>query len=146
MRPRPSLMLLPLLAITGCGDEDPAPSAVKLDLNEFSIAASSSTAAAGPVTFEVINRGHDLHEVVVVRTDLAAGSLPKTAEGGLDEKGAGMIMIGEIEDIRPGGSARATYTLAPGRYLLVCNITEKEASGEIEQHFKLGMYAELIVR
>lgn len=66
--------------------------------------------------FEIDDRGASAdnnmeHELVVLRTDLADGALPVSKGRVLEHK---LRKIGEIEDIAPGKSKRATFKLAPG--------------------------------
>ena len=98
---------------------------------------ASDTAPAGSVTFQVTNDGPgDVHEFVVLKTDLDPGALPTDANGAVTEAGEGIEVVDEIEDIAVGASPELTVTLAAGKYVLLCNIydeTEKEA------HYKMGM-------
>ncbi len=95
------------------------------------------SAPAGSVTFAVTNTGpEDVHEFVILKTDLDPGALPVDANGAVTETGAGIEVVDEIEDIPVGSSQELTATLAAGKYVLLCNIydeTEKEA------HYKMGM-------
>ena len=89
------------------------------------------------MTFRVTNKGpEDIHEFVVLKTDLGPGALPVDADGAVTETGAGIEVIGEIEDIPVGQTQDLTVTLVTGKYVLLCNIydaTEKEA------HYTMGM-------
>ena len=82
---------------------------------------------------------------VVVKGDNAEG-LPKDADGGLDEdklpEGA---LIGEIEEFAPAQVCSAVFNMPAGKYVLLCNITETEPTGEKESHFKEGMHTSLVV-
>jgi uncharacterized cupredoxin-like copper-binding protein len=121
----------------------PTPSAaaaagtVDVTLQEWAVVPTSKSAAAGEVTFHVTNNGpEDVHEFVVLKTDLDATALPADATGRVAEDGTGMENVGEIEDIEVGQGQDLTVNLAAGKYVLVCNIydeTKKEA------HYKLGM-------
>lgn len=111
--------------------------AIAVTLQEWAVVPTSTTTAAGEVTFQVTNTGpDDVHEFVVLRTDLEPGALPTDATGAVTEAGAGIEVIGEIEDIAVGDSQDLTVALQAGRYVLLCNIydeTEKEA------HYMMGM-------
>lgn len=96
---------------------------------------ASPTVRTGTVTFDVSNAGPDWnHEMVVVKTDLALGDLPTKAGGSFDEAGTGVTIIGEAENVAVGASESLTLDLAPGKYVLVCNIIE-----DIRFHYPLGM-------
>ncbi len=110
---------------------------VAVTLQEFAVLPAAASAPAGSVTFTVNNTGpEDVHEFVIIKTDLDPGALPVDATGAVTEDGAGMEVVDEIEDIAVGATQEVTATLAAGKYALICNIydeTEKEA------HYKLGM-------
>lgn len=112
-------------------------------LQEWAIVSSADAAPAGEVTFKVTNQGPaDPHEFVILKTDLGASALPTDENGMVDEEGAGMEVIAEIEDIAVGSSEELTETLVAGSYVLLCNIyTEAEK----EAHFKMGMRIDFTV-
>lgn len=111
------------------------PSTVDVQLQEWAVIPASPTVRAGSVTFNVANVGPEWsHELVVVKTDLALDALPTTAVGSFDEGGAGVAVSGEVEDVAVGGSESVTLDLAPGSYVLMCNIIE-----DIRIHYRLGM-------
>ncbi|MBI5501782.1 MAG: hypothetical protein HY907_16180 [Deltaproteobacteria bacterium] len=136
---------IPLLAFAGCAD-DSSVSTVSMGLDEFSISLDRSSVPAGMVRFVGENTGEDLHEFVILRTDLALSALPLDASGDVDEHGAGLEIIGEVEDIEPGMTGEVTLDLAAGRYVVICNITETEPDGTVEHHFGLGMATTLIAK
>ncbi|GEM_PF-785630 len=117
---------------------------INVVLTEWTISPDKTTVSAGPVTFKVINSGSaDVNEMAVVKTDLAAASLPVDANGNMDEKAKGIRIIGEIEDIAVGASTHAAFDLEPGNYVLICNIWD---SGEQESHYAEGMFIAFKVR
>ena len=139
------------LALVACGDEEPtgapatqaatttARTTVEVTLQEFSVLSAPASAPAGQVTFEGKNTGpKDPHELVVIKTDLAPDALPTTSEGKVDEEGAGVELIGEIEEFKVGETRSSSFDLTAGSYALICNIVEKE-EGKTEAHYQLGM-------
>lgn len=110
---------------------------VPVMLQEWSVLPAPDSAPAGSVTFQVTNNGpEDIHEFVVLKTDLDPGALPVDETGAVTEAGEGIEVIGEIEDVAVGATQALPVTLAAGKYVLLCNIydeTEKEA------HYKMGM-------
>jgi uncharacterized cupredoxin-like copper-binding protein len=134
------LSVIGLLLVAGCSAGG---GTVKVTLAEFSVTPDKTEIAAGSVTFEVTNNGpDDVHEVVVIQTDLAPGALPVDSTGTVDEAGGGMEVKGEIEDIAVGSSETLTLELAAGSYVLICNIyTESEH----EAHYSEGMRAAFTV-
>ncbi len=112
--------------------------AVNVVLNEWDIVPDKTTVSAGPITFKVINVGpSDVHEIAVVKTDLAPADFPVDDNGNVDENSSDLNIIGEIEDIAVGASAKATFDLEPGNYVLICNIWD---AGEKESHYAEGMF------
>ena len=103
-------------------DEDPAASpaaspaaasegaAVDVTLQEYAVLPAVDSVAAGEVPFTVTNAGpNDMHEFVIIRTDLAPDALPTTPDGAVDEEGAGITVIGEIEPFAPGQTMNASF-------------------------------------
>jgi uncharacterized cupredoxin-like copper-binding protein len=134
-----------LLAFSACTTGQPSatppspagPTAVQVTLQEWSIVPSATSAAAGAVTFQVKNTGpEDIHEFVVLKTDLDPGALPVDANGAVTEEGAGIEVVDEIEDIPVGQTQTLNVTLQAGKYVLLCNIYSES---ENEAHYKLGM-------
>jgi uncharacterized cupredoxin-like copper-binding protein len=112
---------------------------VNVTLREFEVAPQTASAPAGKVYFLVQNAGpEDPHEFVIVRSDKAPNDLPvedgKVSEDDVD-------IIDEIEPFTPNSTASITVDLQPGSYVLICNITEKEADGSTESHYQNGMAA-----
>ena len=112
-------------------------STVQVTLQEWAVVPAPTTAAAGAVAFQVTNIGpEDVHEFVVVKTDLDPAALPTDANGVVTEDATGITVVDEIEDIPVGQTQELVVTLEAGKYVLLCNIydeTEKEA------HYRMGM-------
>jgi uncharacterized cupredoxin-like copper-binding protein len=147
--PKPRLILLPglaamALAAAAC-NASASPSAgggegttVNVTLQEWAVVPEVASAPAGEITFHVTNDGpEDVHEFVVIQTDLAHGDLPVDETGSVDEEGEGMTVIDEIEDIPVGESQDLTVTLEAGDYVLICNIYSED---EQESHYMMGMH------
>ena len=130
-----SLASLSLVALVACGDDGGG--TVQVTLQEFAVAADPSTVEAGEVTFEATNEGpDDVHEFVVLQTDLGPTELPTDENGAVDETGEGIELIGEIEDIPVGETQSVTLDLEAGNFVLICNIWDEE---EQEAHYVEGM-------
>lgn len=116
---------------------------VNVTLSEWSVQRDKAELPAGSITFEVSNTGpDDIHEFVVIKTDLDAGALPTDETGAVDEAGGGMTVEGEIEDIAVGASDSLTLDLEAGSYVLLCNIYSEE---EDEAHYQEGMRIDFTV-
>jgi uncharacterized cupredoxin-like copper-binding protein len=130
------VVLLSAFALAGCG----GPSKVDASLTTYKITLSTDSVKAGEVVFHVTNDATDLvHEFVIFKTDLPEDQLPLTAENIVDEAGAGITFINEVEDVAQGTSKDLTVTLEPGRYVLLCNTTEK-------LHYQHGMHIVFTVK
>lgn len=132
------------LIVTACSSGSASPGAttggaastVDVTLQEWAVVAPDSV-AAGDVTFKVTNKGpEDVHEFVILRTDLDPGALPTDDTGTVTEEGEGIEVVDEIEDIPVGQTQELTASLAAGAYVLLCNIYSEE---ENEAHYKMGM-------
>ena len=132
------------LAIVGCTTAaSPTPAGgggattVTVALQEWAVVPASDSAPAGDITFEVTNAGpDDIHEFVILKTDLDPGELPTDENGAVTEEGEGIEVIDEIEDIPVGETQELTANLAAGSYVLLCNIWDEE---EGEAHYTMGM-------
>jgi uncharacterized cupredoxin-like copper-binding protein len=133
------LWAVPIVAVlaivaSSCGDDEET---VQITLQEFAVAADPASVPAGSVTFEATNEGpDDVHEFVVIATDLAVTELPTVEDGSVDETGEGLEVIGEIEDIPVGETQSVTLDLEAGNYALICNIYDAD---EDEAHYQEGM-------
>jgi uncharacterized cupredoxin-like copper-binding protein len=135
------------LAVVGCTTADASPGAdgdsggeatvVAVTLQEWAVVAAESSAPAGDVTFEVTNDGpEDVHEYVVLKTDLDPADLPVDENGVVSEEGDGIEVVDEIEDLPVGESRELTVPLEAGNYVLLCNIWSDD---EQEAHYQMGM-------
>lgn len=147
------------LVLSACGGDDgttpqtggtsPGPGGtapVDVTVKEWSLLAQTGDLdrSAGTITFNVTNEGpKHKHEFVVIKTDLAGSALPTKPDGSVDESGAGIEVIGEIEEFDVGQTKSMSFTLTAGKYLFICNVVEEEAMadmGGIKAHYKLGMF------
>ena len=130
-------VLLGLVAAACSAAPTPSPTVVNVELKEWAVIPSTTSAPAGRVTFTATNTGpEDKHELVIIKTDLPAFELPTDANGKVDEEGAGIGFIGEIEEFDVGATESLTFDLTSGSYVLFCNIYDE---AEKEAHYKEGM-------
>jgi uncharacterized cupredoxin-like copper-binding protein len=107
-------------------------------LTEWAVIPDKASATAGSVSFDVTNAGPQFkHEFVVIKTDLDPADLAVDATGKVDEAGAGIEFIGEVEELEIGATGTASFDLAAGNYVLICNIVE--VTGAHESHYTQGM-------
>ena len=144
----------PAATATPAPTPTPAPTAtptgggtVQVVLQEFAVVPAVASIEHGKVTFVATNTGpDDPHEMVIFKTDLGVHKLPASAEGKVDEEGAGLTTMGEIEEFGVGKTGTVTLELAAGRYVLVCNIVQDEPDGTKESHYLKGMSTEFTVK
>ena len=107
-------------------------------LKDFEVRQEATVVPAGTVSFLVRNQGPTTHEVIVVRTDLAPDKLPLQSDGlTVDEEERGVKLLEEVEGLDIDDRETLILDLAPGRYVLYCNL---------EGHYLGGMYEALTVR
>lgn len=124
------------------GNAAEAMTVVKAKLTDFKIEPDKKTVPAGKINFVLQNNGAHPHEVVIVKGDDPA-KLPKGAEGGFDEGAYGEDkIIGEVEAFPSGETCNGVFDLAPGSYILLCNVVEPS---EHEDHFRDGMFTTFTV-
>jgi uncharacterized cupredoxin-like copper-binding protein len=124
----------------------PIPTTVNVTLKEFSVTPDVSSAPAGHINFHVSNIGEDMHEFLVIRTDLAPDMLPTEANGSYLEDGPGTDLLDEIDLVPSGESRDLGIDLTPGNYVLICNMVHTEDNGDIEVHYQLGMHTAFTVQ
>ena len=154
-----SVLIAPLLLLTldACGGgSEPSQNAggggggggekssVTVTLQEWAVLPDTDTTGGGEVTFHPTNKGTETHEFVVVKTDLGNRDLPTKDDGSVDEEGAGIEPVDEVEDIPKGKSETLTANLDPGHYVLFCNIVEKE-EGKTVSHYANGMSSDFTI-
>ena len=136
MRRLASLFLMSLIVlVAGCGDDSAAPdtqpattpavgseasSRVDVIVADHAVQAPPSI-GAGTVEFMVWNTGSSEHEFVVIKGSYA--DLPKTTNGAVVEHQlAAGALVGRTSRITEGASEKKSFTLVPGKYVLLCNL------------------------
>ena len=105
----------------------------------FAITTSTASVASGPLTLEIRNAGPDRHELIILPLRLGepATALPRRPDGfTVDEERLAAAEPGSIAPQTPGGTEQLSVDLAPGRYVLFCNM---------EGHYMAGMHKVLVV-
>jgi uncharacterized cupredoxin-like copper-binding protein len=111
---------------------------VNLELEDFKIREDAAVVPAGTVSFRILNHGPTTHEVNVIRTDHDPGKLPLQRDGlTVDDEAEGIEAVDDVGGLDIDDRETLTLDLAPGHYVLYCNL---------EGHYLGGMYAALTVR
>ena len=127
---------LVVLLASGCGGDRHGAAGVVTGVREsdFSICAPKRV-PAGDVVLRVDNRGPDQHELIVVRA--AGPELPLRTDGlTVNEEAVQRAEAGTLEPGAPGAVRDLRLHLAPGRYVLLCNMAG---------HYMGGMHADVVV-
>ena len=97
----------------------------------MSIRVDKPTVKAGTVTFGVTNWSRSvLHEMLIVSVDNPTAPLPYDyAQARVPEEQ--VKVLGEAADLQPNTSKTLEIALAPGSYLLICNVPGHYAAGMV---------------
>lgn len=103
----------------------------------MAIRVDQDTIKAGPVKFDVTNWSRFLpHEMLIVAVDNPATALPYDySEAKVNEDQ--VKILGDTSELQPNKSGSVELTLAPGSYLLICNVPG---------HYAAGMAVPLVVK
>ena len=97
----------------------------------MSIRADKTSAKAGAVTFNVTNWSRSVvHEMLVVAVDSPDAPLPYDFSKQIIPEDQ-VKALGETNELQPNASKSIELTLAPGNYLLVCNVPGHFAAGMV---------------
>ena len=109
--------------------------AVDVQYKGYTIVLNRATVKTGDIVFNLGNKdGQVLHQFAIVQTDQPADKLPLGADSKVDE--TGLKIVNRVDKIDVGQSSALTANLAPGHYVLMCNIVG---------HYQLGMHADFTV-
>jgi len=136
MHPAPRhALLIGAASLAICAGSSIAATPVKVTLLDNAIELDKPSVKAGKVTFHVTNAPANkmVHELVVIRTDLAEDKLPMKGNVVDEHK---LKNLGEAHDMKPGRSRTLSLRLKPGHYVLICNQP---------QHYTQGMHTTLTV-
>lgn len=97
---------------------------VHAELSEWKIVTDRDTVRAGnKITVLADNKGADVHNLVLLQTEIAAGDLPVDAGGDVLLTDSGVLEVSRIDDLAPGASGQFTLDEAvPGKYVFVCTV------------------------
>jgi uncharacterized cupredoxin-like copper-binding protein len=132
VKPTAAAAVLAILAVvaSACAaapsDTSEVPS-LYVEMSDFKITTDHPTVTAGHVVIGIRNHASMVHELKVIKTDLAPDQLPiDGATAKVKEDGK----VGGLENVSGGASRKLVLELGPGKYVLICNIAG---------HYQLGM-------
>jgi uncharacterized cupredoxin-like copper-binding protein len=117
----------------------PAPlgTPVNVLLEDFHVRRDVAAVPAGTVRFRILNQGPTTHELNVIRTARAPDKLPLQRDGlTVNEDAPGIELLDEAEGLDIDDRRTLVLDLAPGNYVLYCNL---------EGHYLGGMHAAFTV-
>jgi uncharacterized cupredoxin-like copper-binding protein len=112
---------------------------VDVALAEYSVEPKVAEAPAGTITFAptiVDPDENEAHNLVVLKTDLAFDALPTLPAGNANTTSEEMEIMGFLATFGPGDAPTLEVNVAPGNYVLICNIVD---------HYSRGMTAPFTV-
>ncbi len=117
-----------------------APPVVVITAREYAFNAPDSI-AAGPTTIRLVSRGREQHFVWIARLENSHTLADFEQTLGTPGTPHWITQIGGVGTIEPGGSASTTIDLAPGSYVLECDMEDSKGT----PHMMEGMIRELVV-
>jgi uncharacterized cupredoxin-like copper-binding protein len=133
-----ALVLAVLLTVARRHEPAPVGTRVNVLLNDFHVRPAAAIVPAGTVRFRILNQGPSTHELNVIRTARASDKLPLQRDGlTVNEDAPGLDHLDEAEGLNIDDRQTLVLRLAPGHYVLYCNM---------EGHYLGGMHAEFTVR
>jgi hypothetical protein len=142
-----AILLLLVLAALGLAvpltvarRHEPAPrgTPVNVRLEDFKVLKDAAVVPSGTVSFRILNQGPTTHQLIVVRTELDPDKLPLQRDGlTVNEDAPGIDLLDEVGGLDIDDRQTLVLRLAPGHYVLYCNL---------EGHYLGGMHASLTVR
>jgi uncharacterized cupredoxin-like copper-binding protein len=133
-----ALALAVPLAVARRHEATPRGTPVDVLLEDFKVRQDAAVVPAGTVSFRILNHGPTTHQLLVVRTDRAPDKLPLQRDGlTVNEDAPGMDFLDEAQGLDIDDRKTLVLRLAPGNYVLYCNL---------EGHYLGGMYAALTIR
>ena len=121
--------------VVACGGGGKATD-VAVSLKEWSVTPSLAQVTDGKVKFTVTNDGTIPHELVVIKSDLPPNGLPVKDGKVIEDE---VNLLDEIEAFAAKTTESMTLDLSPGKYLLICNITEQVPGQPVTSHYQNGM-------
>lgn len=121
-----------------------------IDATEYSFGSIPSTLGAGPTSFELVNDGAELHEMVLARKNPGVTETVEELAALPDEEAqAKVTTVGSVYT-DPGTQDYAVVDLEPGDYVMLCFVpmgmtSEDEMPPDAAPHYTEGMLAEFSV-
>ncbi len=130
-----SLLAATLAACSSAPAQPATQAPITVSLTNFAMAASTTSAKAGNVTFVATNNAPGIqHELIIIKTDLAADKLTVESDNKVNEDA--VQKLGEVSELDSTKTGTVTLNLTAGHYALICNIAG---------HYSQGMHVDFTV-
>jgi uncharacterized cupredoxin-like copper-binding protein len=124
------VLAAPLAACSASTSHSVAGRQVAVSLQDFKLTTTTTSLPAGPVTFDVVNYGPSTHQFNVDLTTLVDSHLPVDVSGLFVNEASPLLhRQGSVDSAGLGSRHRLTLTLAPGTYVVYCNLEGHYISG-----------------
>ncbi|HEX5004327.1 MAG TPA: hypothetical protein VFV65_03380 [Gemmatimonadales bacterium] len=147
---RACILVPAAFAALACARDQPAavpvgggPQEVEIIATEYGYQLPSTPVHAGLTTITLVNAGHELHHMQLVR--LADGKTVADLTDALMAQAplpAWVVYQGGPNGARPGERANATLVLEPGQYAMYCRIPSPDGKQHMAKGMVLGMSVE----
>jgi uncharacterized cupredoxin-like copper-binding protein len=128
------------LLFTGCGGDSHRD--VEVSLAEWAVGVSPEVIKAGRVRFTASNQGNRPHEFVLLKSDLSPDLLPmQDGRVALEQ----LNVAAKSDPFAAREKVEVSIDVAPGKYLLICSLTESPPGGLLLSHYQEGMAASFLV-
>jgi hypothetical protein len=125
---------------TGCRGDSARD--VEVSLAEWTIGVSPEVMKAGRVRFTASNQGSRPHEFVLLKSDLSPDLLPmQDGRVALEQ----LTVAAKSDPFAAREKLEVSIDVSPGKYLLICSLTESPSGGVLLSHYQEGMAASFLV-
>lgn len=142
-----------LVVLSACGGSEGTGRPVDAIAREYAFQGLPGTLEAGETTFNIDNRGSEVHEIHVFRLDDDVSTVSELLGKSQDEAQDKMTSVG-MASANPGDTESFDADLSAGRYAALCLIPVGRDMAEMEDmvfdpnadtHTRRGMFAEFTV-
>lgn len=131
------------LFVVACGDSGEG-GKVTVTMKEGSLTVDPASVPKGPVEFTIKNDGAKQHSLLIIKTSIPPGELPKKDDGSIDKGAANVDVQHEIDEIDGEDDTSRTFDMDAGTYVLISNTVQEENNVKTADYSQ-GMYASLTV-
>jgi hypothetical protein len=111
---------------------------INVEERDFHITVARNTLAPGNYVFVDTNLGASPHELVMWKTADRDDRLPLNTDGRVNEDSPALTSVLDSgSSLKPGETRLLTTTLAPGHYVMVC---------DLPGHYRAGMHLTITVQ